>query len=323
MNHPSLRRKWTSAALIGGLLVSGVVAVPAWAERSREEVDEELQSADADLNTTIEEYNALAEEIADNTAMIEEVETELEASETELNDLQDRLADFITETYVDQGIGDAALILESGSPQAFVERLDRLNSANMYDFDLMTELNTVTAEYTAQLELLTDLQADQEADQAELERMIDEIETRMDDLEAEWQTVAGDGIFGELDLPYITGNRATVVEHALNQRGKQYVWGASGPNNFDCSGLILAAYAQVGISLPHNAAAQYNSTMRISRDELRPGDLVFYNSLSHVGMYIGNGYIVHSPNSRSVVKVVPVDHGNVYYGATRVTSFGE
>ncbi|WP_460496426.1 C40 family peptidase [Glycomyces tarimensis] len=299
-----------------------VASTPAWAQRDRNEVEEEIQNVDEDLNTTIEEYNALAEDIADNQEMIEQVEGDLEASEAELNDLRSRLADFITETYVDQGVGDAALLLESGSPQAFVERLDRLNSANMYDFDLMTELNDVTEEYTTQLELLTDLQEDLEADQAELEDKKTEIETRMEDLEAEWQTVSGDAV-QNYDLPYMDGDRADVVFHALDQVGKQYVWGAAGPNNYDCSGLMLDAYAQIGISLPHNAAAQYNNTAKISRDELKPGDLVFYNSLSHVGMYIGNGYIVHAPNSRSVVKVVPVDHGNVYYGATRVTDFGE
>jgi cell wall-associated NlpC family hydrolase len=321
VNKPSLRRKWTSAALVGGLLVSAAAAGPAWAERDREEVEEEIQEVDEDLNTKIEEYNALAQEIAENEEMIAEVEADLQTSEEELTELQDRLAGFITETYVDQGIGDAALILDAGSPQAFVERLDRLNSANMYEFDLMDELNTATEEYTSQLELLTDLQADQEADQAELETMIEDIEGRMNDLEAEWQTVAGEAV-QDYSLPYMDGDRADVVFYALDQVGDPYYWGASGPNAFDCSGLMLAAYQQIGISLPHNAAAQYNSTMRISRDELQPGDLVFYNSLSHVGMYIGNGYIVHAPNSNSVVKVVPVDHGNVYYGAGRVTNFG-
>src|SRR5690606_39354299 len=190
---------------------------------------------------TIEEYNALAEEIADNEEMIAEVQADFEESEAALIDLQDRLAGFITETYVDQGVGDLALILESGSPQAFVERLDRLNSATMYEFDLMDELNTATEEYSAQLELLTDLQADQEADQAELEAMIEEIETRMNDLEAAWQTVAGDAV-QNYDLPYMDGGRADVVFHALDQVGKKYVWGAAGPNNYDCSGLMLDAY---------------------------------------------------------------------------------
>ncbi|WP_051393086.1 C40 family peptidase [Glycomyces arizonensis] len=322
MKQPSLRRKWTSAALIGGLLVSGVSAAPAWADRDREEVEDEIQNVDDDLNTKIEEYNALTEEIDDNEEMIADVQADLTESETQLEDLRARLADFITETYVDQGIGDAALILESGSPQAFVERLDRLNSANMYDFDLMGELNEATEEYTTQLDLLTDLQEDQEADKADLQGMIDEINERMDALEIEWRTVSGDAV-ENYELPYMDGDRADVVMRALDQLGKPYVWGEDGPNSFDCSGLVLDAYRQIGISLPHNAAAQYNSTMRISQEELEPGDLVFYNSLSHVGMYIGNGYIVHAPNSSTVVKVVPLNHGNVYYGAGRVTDFGE
>ena len=78
---------------------------------------------------------------------------------------------------------------------------------------------------------------------------------------------------------------------------------------------MLGAYAQIGIDLPHNAAAQSEHGRAISEDELQPGDFVFYNDLAHVGMYIGNGLIVHAPNSTTVVKVVEVHHGNVYYGA--------
>ncbi|GAB3226775.1 C40 family peptidase [Glycomyces halotolerans] len=317
MKQPSSRRKWTAAALVGGLLVSAVATSPAWAQRSPEDINDEIATTDADLNATIEEYNALAGEIADNEDMIADTQSELEASEAELDDLRARLADFITETYVDQGIGDVALILESGSPQAFVERLDRLNSANMYDFDLMNELKTVSEEYTAQLDLLQDLQEDLEADKAELEEKKTEIETRMEDLEEEWRTAAGEEVI-DYSLPHMTDDEWAVVDFALDQVGKQYVWGSAGPDSYDCSGLMLRAYAQIGISLPHNAAAQYGQTANISRDELRPGDLVFYNSLSHVGMYIGNGLIVHAPNSRTVVKVVEVDHGNVYYGATTI-----
>src|SRR5690606_27958566 len=78
VNKPSLRHKWTSAALVGGLLVSAVAAAPAWAQRSRDDVEDEIQSVDEDLNTTIEEYNALAEEIADNEEMIAEVQADFE-----------------------------------------------------------------------------------------------------------------------------------------------------------------------------------------------------------------------------------------------------
>ncbi|MFC3495796.1 C40 family peptidase [Glycomyces rhizosphaerae] len=317
MKPSSARRKWTSVAMIGGLLVSAVGSAPAWAERDTEEINDEIEQTDQDLTAAVEEYNQLAQEAQDNRDMIAQTQESLEAAEADLGALREQLADYITATYVDQGIGDAALLLDSGSPEAFVERLDRLNSANLYNFAAVDELRAASEEYTAQLDLLEDLQTDLDEQEEELERQQDELNARMDDLEEEWQAAAGDAIT-DYDLPYMTDDEYAVVSFALDQVGKQYVWGTAGPDTYDCSGLILRSYAQIGIDLPHNAAAQYNSTAGISRDELQPGDLVFYNDLSHMGMYIGNGLIVHAPNSRTVVKVVELDHGNVYYGATTV-----
>ncbi|MFB9659071.1 NlpC/P60 family protein [Glycomyces mayteni] len=317
MNPTPLRRMWTAAAVAGGLLVSAVGSAPAWAQRDTEEINDEIEQTDGDLTAAVEEYNRLAQEAQDNREMAAQTEESLAAAEADLNALRDQLADYITATYVDQGIGDAALLLESGSPDAFVERLDRLNSANLYSFDLLDELRTAADEYTAQLDLLGDLQADLDEQEAELEQRQEDLNARMDDLSEEWQAAAGDEI-ADYDLPYMSDDEYAVVSFALDQVGKPYVWGSAGPDSYDCSGLVLRSYAQIGIDLPHNAAAQFNSTANISRDELQPGDLVFYNDLSHMGMYIGNGLIVHAPNSSTVVKVVELDHGNVYYGATTV-----
>jgi peptidoglycan DL-endopeptidase CwlO len=315
---PSLvRRKWTSIAVIGGLLVSGVASAPAWAQRDTGEINDEIEETDQNLTAAVEAYNQLAQEAQDNRDMIAQTQESLDSAEADLDSLRSQLADYLTATYVDQGIGDAALLLESGSPDAFVERLDRLNSANLYNFDLLDELKTASDEYTTQLDLLEDLQADLDEQEAELKQQQDELNARMDDLEEEWQAAAGDAIT-DYDLPYMNDDEYAVVSFALDQVGKQYVWGTAGPDTYDCSGLILRAYAQIGIDLPHNAAAQYGETASISRDELQPGDLVFYNDLSHMGMYIGNGLIVHAPNSRTVVKVVELDHGNVWYGATTI-----
>jgi cell wall-associated NlpC family hydrolase len=319
VKQSSVRRKWTSAAIIGGLLVS-TAASPAWGQRDTGDISDELEQTDEDLAAVVEEYNQLAQEIEDNQHLIEETQVYLDEAETNLNALRDQLSAYIQSAYVDQGIGDAALLLEAGSPDAFVERLDRLNSANLYNFELMEQLRAASEEYSTQSELLLDLQEDLEADQAALEVKTEELTERVDELNEEWQTVAGEEVpsFSEYDLPAMTDDEYTVVKFALNQLGEDYVWGSDGPNTWDCSGLIMGAYAELGIELPHNAAAQYSRTASISEDELKPGDLVFYNNLAHVGMYIGNGYIVHAPNSSTVVKVVPVHHGNSYYGATTI-----
>ncbi|WP_112137097.1 C40 family peptidase [Glycomyces dulcitolivorans] len=317
MKPPPVHRKWTSAAAIAGLLVSAAGSAPAWAQRDTDEINDEIEQTDEDLTAAVEAYNQLAQEAQDNRDMVAQTQEDLEAAEADLNSLRTQLADYLTATYVDQGIGDTALLLDSGSPDAFVERLDRLNSANLYNFALLDELKTASEEYTVQLDLLADLQTDLDEQEAELDQQQEELNARMADLEEEWQAAAGDAIT-DYDLPYMNDDEYAVVSFALDQVGKQYVWGTAGPDTYDCSGLILRAYAQIGIDLPHNAAAQYNSTANISREELQPGDLVFYNDLSHMGMYIGNGLIVHAPNSRTVVKVVELDHGNVWYGATTI-----
>ncbi|MEH0635888.1 C40 family peptidase [Streptomyces bottropensis] len=111
---------------------------------------------------------------------------------------------------------------------------------------------------------------------------------------------------------------AAAVSYAFSKLGSPYVWGATGPNAFDCSGLTLAAYRAAGVSLPRTTYSQINAGRRVSRSELLPGDLVFYYSgISHVGIYIGNGQMIHAPNPSAPVRVAPLDE-MPYAGATRV-----
>jgi cell wall-associated NlpC family hydrolase len=111
---------------------------------------------------------------------------------------------------------------------------------------------------------------------------------------------------------------ATAIRTALAQVGKPYVYGASGPNGFDCSGLTSFAYAAAGVSLPHSSAAQSRLGVAVSRSDLQPGDLVyFYSPVSHVGLYIGNGMMVHARTYGQPVAVTSVDL-NGYAGARRV-----
>jgi peptidoglycan DL-endopeptidase CwlO len=111
----------------------------------------------------------------------------------------------------------------------------------------------------------------------------------------------------------------TAVDTAMAQRGKPYVWAAGGPNSFDCSGLTAYAFRAAGIKLPHSSLSQSKMGQPVSRDQLRPGDLVFfYSPVSHVGIYIGNGQMVHAPTSGDVVKVAPLMSG--FSGARRIAA---
>jgi cell wall-associated NlpC family hydrolase len=108
---------------------------------------------------------------------------------------------------------------------------------------------------------------------------------------------------------------------AMSQLGKPYVWAAAGPDYFDCSGLVVYSFAAVGKSLPHSTYALYSMGAPVSRDQLEPGDLVFFDGLGHVGIYIGGGQFVHAPHTGDVVKVSNLGEGwyaSSYVGARRI-----
>ncbi|MVO83639.1 NlpC/P60 family protein [Streptomyces sp. p1417] len=127
---------------------------------------------------------------------------------------------------------------------------------------------------------------------------------------------APDGAPGGTKAP---GSRAAAaVSYAYNALGSPYVWGATGPNAFDCSGLTQAAYRAAGVSLPRTTYAQIDTGRRVSRTELRPGDLVFfYSGISHVGLYVGDGKMIHAPNPSAPVRLAPIDE-MPFAGAARV-----
>lgn len=123
--------------------------------------------------------------------------------------------------------------------------------------------------------------------------------------------------------PKVSGSESaaakTAVQAALSQLGKPYQWGAAGPDSYDCSGLTMWAWAHAGVSLPHQSAEQQGFGTPVSQDQLQPGDLVFFGSPAyHVGIYLGNGMMVHAPTTGDVVKISSLSYMSDYSGAVRV-----
>ncbi|OBI77362.1 peptidoglycan hydrolase RipC [Mycobacterium sp. E740] len=113
--------------------------------------------------------------------------------------------------------------------------------------------------------------------------------------------------------PPVGGHSATVIQAALSRIGSPYSWGGSGPNAFDCSGLVMWSFQQAGISLPHSSQALASGGQPVSRDQMQPGDLVtYYSDASHVAIYIGDGMMVHASTYGTPVRVAPVDNAPIY-----------
>jgi cell wall-associated NlpC family hydrolase len=117
-----------------------------------------------------------------------------------------------------------------------------------------------------------------------------------------------------------SGHYSGVVGIAMQYLGVPYVWGGASPSGFDCSGLVMYVYAQVGVSLPHYTGAQWGMGVPVARSDLQPGDLVFFDGLGHVGIYIGNGEFIHAPHTGTVVQISSLSgwYAANYDGARRI-----
>jgi cell wall-associated NlpC family hydrolase len=120
--------------------------------------------------------------------------------------------------------------------------------------------------------------------------------------------------------PPASGGHPAAASIAMHYLGIKYTWGGASPSTgFDCSGLTMYVFAQLGVSLPHYAAAQFGMGSPVAKSDLQPGDLVFFDGLDHVGIYIGGGMMVHAPQTGDVVKITPIsDFGSRYVGARRI-----
>jgi cell wall-associated NlpC family hydrolase len=124
---------------------------------------------------------------------------------------------------------------------------------------------------------------------------------------------------GAMIAPQPGGDRGNaVVQAALTQVGSQYVWGGASPGSFDCSGLVMWAYGQSGVSLPHSSQAMAHGGQPVALSDLQPGDvLTFYSDASHAGLYVGDGMMIHSSTYGVPVRVVPMNSGGPIYNARR------
>jgi cell wall-associated NlpC family hydrolase len=214
--------------------------------------------------------------------------------------------------YMNGGMDPTLQMLTSGNPNQF---LSQASTVQQLDDEASMRLSTLQreqlaaqrAQTTAKEEIATANQL-----QSQINGKVKTIHAKLNVLNSSAMSQAmavfdQTGSYPNIVLPEATNVGTTALRAALTQRGKPYVWGAAGPDSYDCSGLVMWAFAQEGISLPHYTGDQWNSGMHVSRADLEPGDLVFFFAdISHVGIYIGNGLMVDAPSTGQVVQVQPV-----------------
>lgn len=290
----------------------------------------EIERLASQISSLDEDYNDARIHLNDVERQIRELEaTKKEADET-VATLRQTASERAAAAYR-LGMPDVILMLfSSDNISDFQRRLGVATKVGSWETQVVERLRIANqqAERTAR-ELETERQRAQDlADSIAARRA--ELQERADELQAivarEARTTSAQGaptlVASETapqDPPALRdGSIKNMLDTAYGQIGKPYAWGGSGPGSFDCSGFTSYAYRSIGVSLPHSSRAQYAATSRVSRDQLRPGDLVFFGSpIHHVGIYVGNGNMIDSSTYGRPVGVRSINRRG-YAGAGRV-----
>jgi peptidoglycan DL-endopeptidase CwlO len=241
-----------------------------------------------------------------------------------MNGSQQAVAQLAAMGYMNQGLDPTLQMLTSGDPEQFLGQLSTVqeldDQAGMRLSTLQkAQLAAARAQATAKEQITTVSQL-----KAEINSRVSAIHAKLAVLNSSEMSQAlaifqQTGQYPDFTPPTGDSVEAVALRYALTKRGDPYVWAAAGPNEFDCSGLVVWAYAQEGISLPHYTGSLWDEGMHVSRADLQPGDLVFFfPDISHVGIYIGDGLMVDAPSTGQDVMVQAV-FWNAYVGAVRIS----
>ncbi len=324
--HPRTTRLLTTLAAVAlgsPLLLQGV----AGAEPEIEEVQAKVDRLYHEAEIASERYNDVRLEVEDSRQQLTTLRRDLERQRSSAERVRREVAASVVAQYQGSAFSSTSQVLLSEDPDTFLETLSTVSAYDEQRAELMDayalEARRLQLREQALERELREIAKDKRRlaeHKQEIDAKADEADELLATLEAEQRREMAQAAAPEpAAVPGAagSGDAAAVVDYALGQVGKAYVWGAEGPDSYDCSGLTLMAWAQAGVSLPHSASAQMSSGTPVSQSELQPGDLVFYYSpVSHVGIYIGDGQIVDAANPSSGVRVAPVD-SMPYSGAVR------
>ncbi|NES15890.1 peptidoglycan endopeptidase [Micromonospora sp. PPF5-17] len=297
-----VRRLLTLVAAVA--VGAGLLTAPAHAAPSVDEIDAQIDKQWEQLEPTIESYNKVRSQLKVNQKKSADLQKKMVPLELESALAMNKVGDIAARYYMRGPSQEVGALLVSTRPGTLAEQLVILDRLAEDQRKQVAGVLAIRDKYNAQKQKLDALIADQIKQRDELAAKKKQIDAEIKRL-TKMLPVTSVRVEGCPSIDGVVSSAArTAIKTACAQVGDPYVWGATGPNSFDCSGLTQYAYKAAGISLTHFTGAQWNEGRPVSRDEARPGDLVFfYSDLHHVGLYLGNGLMVHAPRTGKPVQV--------------------
>ncbi len=297
------RRSLVLAACVATVLTM-VPGGNAAAAPSPADIDRSIKTLGAKLDAVNEQYNEAFELLKQSRAKQATLTAQIKTFEVKTSAYEAKVGDIGAAAFRGGRPGMANVMLSGGSPETVLEQMAMLDIVTR---DQRTSIDALLAAKKPLDDAKRKLDAEV-ANQAAQEKKLRDTKTILNrdiaKLKSQLPRSSRSGDRAPVYDGPAQGRARVVVEFAHAQVGKPYVFGADGPGSYDCSGLTMASWRKVGISLPHSAKQQYAQEPKVSKSALQPGDIVFfYSPISHNGVYIGNGKVIHAPEPGDNVKI--------------------
>jgi cell wall-associated NlpC family hydrolase len=288
------------------IAITGTYATAAQAAPSKD-LAKQITAMENKLEDVTESYNAMNIDLGKTKKQETDLAASLPGAKAALTAATAQMGTMATAAYMQGNVGGVDAILSGGS----TDLLQRMSYLDQLSRDRRRDIATYTAttrDYSTRQAALKTAQSKQAAQLKVLAATKKTIQGQIKVLYAKRTQATGHatepGSTHNLKAPAVSGKAGKAVAYAVDayNRGATYVYAASGPDHYDCSGLTSASWKAAGVSIPHNARDQYNSLPHISKSSLAPGDLVFYRNLQHVAIYIGGGQIIAATTSGTPLK---------------------
>ncbi|WP_344771451.1 NlpC/P60 family protein [Aeromicrobium panaciterrae] len=280
-------------------------------------------SAQADPAPTVKSIRASLHKLEAMSEQVNQIGVRTKQTQNEIDDLSDditaslatynvqreELGSAIAQQQMDAPLGPTVSLFGSGDPDRFLAGLGAVQALNSTRADALEQFGESSRALKNRRAQLEDRLADLKKDKKASDKTRQEIRAKYDKIKAQIAQLSPEdqmALDGTIDLdfePVASGRAQKAINFALAQLGEPYSWGGTGPGSWDCSGLVMKAWAAAGISIPRVVGPQYAAIRHISASQLQPGDLVFYSSMSHVGMYLGKGRVIHAPRPGRNVEI--------------------
>lgn len=318
-------RRTTSAVAIAGVAAGSVLLLQgsAHAETTQQALSD-YHKKNAEAEAATEQYNAATAQVAQLQQKINALQSEISADDQKASTLEAAMGRQAAQQYRDAGLSDSLKAVLDDSPDSYLNAALASNQITAQEAQQLKELAAAKAQIAADTKLAQSALAQQQQlvtqraaaktkalqDAASAKSLYNSLNASQQQAINQSNSGVNPGSVNITDAPP-DARAAAAVAYAKSKLGDAYVYAATGPTTFDCSGLTLESWKAAGVSLPRTAAEQYDAIQHVSRSSLEPGDLVFYNygeGITHVAIYVGNDIVIHAPHPGTDVQYGQIDN---------------